>query len=161
MPSRIRSSALAALLLCFVTTAIAQTPARPATRPATKTSALAATPREQRAIRAFNTEKQSPLELNAFLARMPKGADLHMHLDGSVYAETFIKNAAADLLCVDPKTMSFFKPAATTRSMPPQPVCGEGNERAESCLQRPEALRRPRRLLLHAQLCPQCRHQWT
>jgi adenosine deaminase len=132
MPSRIRSSAPAALLLCFVTTAIAQTPARPATRPATKTSAPTATPREQRAIRAFNTAKQSPLELNAFLKRMPKGGDLHNHLSGAVYAETFIKDAAADGLCVDPKTMSFFKPAATTRSLPPQPVCGEGNVRADS-----------------------------
>jgi adenosine deaminase len=28
--------------------------------------------------------------------------------------------------------MSFFKPKATTRSIPPQPVCGEGNVRAES-----------------------------
>ena len=27
--------------------------------------------------------------------------------------------------------MSFFKPSATTRSLPPQPVCGEGNVRAE------------------------------
>jgi adenosine deaminase len=62
---------------------------------------------------------------------MPKGADLHMHLSGAVYAETFIKDAAADLLCVDPKTMSFFKPKATTRSLPPQPVCGDGNVRAE------------------------------
>lgn len=134
MLPRIRSSASASFLLCFVTAALAQTPPRSetysTTSSATKTSA--ATPREQRAIHAFNTAKQSPLELNAFLARMPKGADLHMHLDGSIYAETFIKNAAADLLCVDPKTMSFFKPAATTRSMPPQPVCGEGNERAET-----------------------------
>ncbi len=55
-----------------------------------------------------------------------------MHLSGAVYAETFIKDADADLLCVDPKTMSFFKPKANTLSMPPQPVCGEGNVRAES-----------------------------
>src|SRR5262249_34530093 len=61
----------------------------------------------------------------------PKGADLHMHLGGAVYAETFIKDGAADLLCVDPKNMSFFQPKATTRSIPPQPVCGEGNLRAE------------------------------
>jgi adenosine deaminase len=137
---RIQSSAPGALLICFLTAALAQTPARPATRSAaqsatqsaTKASAPAATPREQRAIRAFNTAKQSPLELTAFLARMPKGADLHMHLTGAVYAETFIKDGAADLLCVDPKTMSFFKPTATTRSLPPQPVCGEGNVRADS-----------------------------
>jgi adenosine deaminase len=136
MPHRIRLSASASLLLSFTTVALSQATPRPAThptsQPATKTSAPAATPREQRAIRAFNAAKQSPLELSALLTRMPKGADLHMHLSGAVYAETFIKDAAADLLCVDPKTMSFFKPAATTKSLPPQPVCGEGNVRAEN-----------------------------
>jgi adenosine deaminase len=129
---RIRSFVPASLLLCFAIAAPAQAPTHSATTSATKTAAIAATPREQRAVRAFNTAKQSPLELNAFLTRMPKGGDLHMHLSGSVYAETFIKDAAADLLCVDPKTMSFFKPKATTMSLPPQPVCGEGNVRAES-----------------------------
>ena len=133
---RIQISALAALMLSFSSIALAQTTpilaARPTPQTATKTSAQPATPREQRAIRAFSAAKQSPLELSNFLARMPKGADLHTHLAGAVYAETFIKNAAADLLCVNPATMSFFKPAATTRSIPPQPVCGEGNVRAEN-----------------------------
>jgi adenosine deaminase len=128
MPRRIQSFALASLLLHFVTALHAQNPTQAASA---KTSAPAATPREQRAIRAFNAAKQNPLELNAFLTRMPKGADLHMHLSGAIYAETFIKDGVADLLCVDPKTMSFFKPKATTMSLPPQPVCGEGNERAE------------------------------
>src|SRR5260370_2621136 len=136
MLCRTRLSASASLLLSFTALALAQTAPRPATHPssqsATKTSAPAATPREQRAIRAFDTAKQSPLELSAFLTRMPKGADLHMHLSGAVYAETFIKDAAADLLCVNPATMSFIKPAATTRSLPPQPVCDEGNVRAEN-----------------------------
>ncbi|WP_263366432.1 adenosine deaminase family protein [Edaphobacter bradus] len=89
-----------------------------------------ATPGEQRAIRAFNAARQNPLALNAFLVNMPKGADLHMHLAGAIYAETFIKDAAADILCFNPNTRSLFKPAATTRSLPPQPVCGEGNQRA-------------------------------
>jgi adenosine deaminase len=136
MHSRIRSLAPASLLFCAIATTLAQTPARPAARStvpsAKKTSAPSATSRELRAIRAFDTAKQSPLELTAFLTRMPKGADLHMHLSGAIYAETFIKDAAADGLCVDPKTMSFFKPKATTRSIPPQPVCGEGNGRAEN-----------------------------
>jgi adenosine deaminase len=132
MFAHIRSFASASLLLCFAAAALAQPPNHPTTNSAAKTSASAATPPEQRAIRAFNTAKQSPLELNAFLARMPKGGDLHMHLSGAVYAETFIKDAATDFLCVDPKTMSFFKPKATTMSLPPQPVCGEGNVRAES-----------------------------
>ena len=33
---------------------------------------------------------------------MPKGADLHMHLSGAIYAETFIADAARDGLCVAP-----------------------------------------------------------
>jgi adenosine deaminase len=131
----IRTSAVGALLLFSTAAAFAQVPAHPEIRSKgesrTKTSSLI-TPREQRAIRAFNAAKQSPLELTAFLARMPKGGDLHIHLSGAVYAETFIKDASLDGLCVNPATMSFFKPAATTRSMPPQPVCGEGNVRADS-----------------------------
>jgi adenosine deaminase len=125
MFGRIQSFVSSVFLLSAVAAAIAQPSAA-------KNVASAATPREQRAIRAFNIAKQNPLQLRAFLARLPKGADLHMHLSGAVYAETFIKDAAADLLCVNPKTLSFFKPAATTMSLPPQPVCGEGNVRASN-----------------------------
>jgi adenosine deaminase len=126
MLRRTPSSVLLALL-CLLDPAIhAQSPMRSAV------TSLAATPAELRATRAFNDAKRSPLQLNAFLVRMPKGADLHMHLSGSIYAETFIKDAAADGLCVNPKTLSFFKPSATTHSIPPQPVCGDGNVRAES-----------------------------
>ena len=32
---------------------------------------------------------------------MPKGGDLHLHLSGAVYAETLIREAAGDNLCVD------------------------------------------------------------
>jgi adenosine deaminase len=122
-------ASLSAVLLCLAHIASAQAPAK-----ATPVLKLAATaipaPQEQRAIRAFAAAKQSPLQLNAFLFKMPKGADLHMHLTGAIYAETFIKNAAADILCVNPKNYSLFKPSATTRSIPPQPICGEDNRRA-------------------------------
>ncbi len=87
---------------------------------------------ETRAVRAFDTARQSPLELRAFLTRMPKGADLHMHLSGAVYAETFLEDARADLLCVDPRTLSLARNIGTSRSIPPQPVCGEGNVRADA-----------------------------
>ena len=119
---------LVLLLLCHVAAAVSQ----PLRHPAQKASAAAATPREQRAGRAFDAARQNPLQLRAFLAGMPKGADLHMHLAGAVYAETFLKDAAAEGLCVHLATLSFTKPIATTRSIPPQPVCGEGNVRADS-----------------------------
>ncbi|HEX4067230.1 MAG TPA: adenosine deaminase [Acidobacteriaceae bacterium] len=39
--------------------------------------------------------------MRAFVYRMPKGADLHMHLSGAVYAETFIREAGEDGICVN------------------------------------------------------------
>jgi adenosine deaminase len=59
------------------------------------------TPSEARATRAFDTAaKMGPGELYAFLKPFPKGADLHMHLSGAVYAETFIAEAAREGLCI-------------------------------------------------------------
>ncbi len=84
------------------------------------------TPQEARATQAFNAAKSSPLQLHAFLANMPKGADLHMHLSGAIYAETFIANAAADHLCVNSVTLSLFKPT------PQQLACEEGSVAAAS-----------------------------
>ncbi len=101
-----------------VATAHAQTPANP----------------EARATRAFDRAKGSPLDLHAFLERMPKGADLHMHLTGAVYAETFIADAVADNLCVDPATLSLVKNIGTTRSLPPHPVCPEKTVAASTAL---------------------------
>jgi adenosine deaminase len=112
-----------ALFLCLASFANSQTATRPAR--------ISVAPQEQRAIRAFDAAKTSPLELTAFLANMPKGGDLHMHLSGAIYAETFIRDAVADTLCYSPATRSLFSPSATTRSLPPQPICGEGNRRAE------------------------------
>jgi adenosine deaminase len=54
-----------------------------------------------------------PLTLRAFLEDFPKGADLHVHLSGAVYAESFIRAAGEDGLCVDPAALSFAKPPCT------------------------------------------------
>ncbi len=59
------------------------------------------TPGEARATRGLEAaKKMGPGELYAFLKPMPKGADLHLHLSGAVYAETFIAEAAREGLCV-------------------------------------------------------------
>jgi adenosine deaminase len=57
---------------------------------------------------------------------MPKGADLHYHFSGGIYAESFIRAAAEDGLCVDLASLSFAKAMASAQSAPPQPVCGDG-----------------------------------
>jgi adenosine deaminase len=81
---------------------------------------------EQRAAHAYDAARANPLELRAFLVRMPKGADLHYHLAGGIYAETWIRDAAEDGLCVDLASHAFVKPQATMQSNPPQPLCGVG-----------------------------------
>lgn len=58
---------------------------------------------EARAARALEAAKKAgPGQLYAFLKPFPKGADLHMHLSGAIYAETFIADGIADGACVAP-----------------------------------------------------------
>jgi adenosine deaminase len=88
---------------------------------------------EARAARALDeAAKSGPAALRGFLYAMPKGADLHYHLSGGIYAETFLHDAAQDGLCIDTAALAIVKPMAQTRSIPPQPVCGEGRVRADS-----------------------------
>ena len=42
----------------------------------------------ERTAQALERIRSEPLALRDFLERMPKGADLHSHLSGAVYAET-------------------------------------------------------------------------
>lgn len=61
----------------------------------------APTASESRAEAALASARHSGLpELYAFLKPFPKGADLHMHLSGAIYAETFIAEAIRQNLCV-------------------------------------------------------------
>jgi adenosine deaminase len=69
---------------------------------------------ELRAARAFNSAvAKGPLAVQAFLAEFPKGADLHMHLVGAVYAESFIRAAGEDGLCVNRVALKFVRPPCT------------------------------------------------
>lgn len=52
----------------------------------------------------FDSIKSDPLLVAAFLREMPKGADLHNHLSGAIYAETFIEWLAESDGCIDPAT---------------------------------------------------------
>jgi adenosine deaminase len=98
--------------------------------------ASVATAGELKAAKAFDKAKAAgPLELHAFLERMPKGADLHMHLSGAVYAESFLRDAAQDLMCVDVATLSLTKNVGTTKSLPPQAVCPTGQVAAVTVFQ--------------------------
>ena len=67
-------------------------------------------PPEQRAARFFESIRKSPPQMLAFLLRMPKGGDLHNHLSGSVYAETYVQWAADKGLCVNQNSMALSQP---------------------------------------------------
>jgi adenosine deaminase len=72
------------------------------------------TSNEERAAAWFDTYRDRPPMLRMFLQRMPKGGDIHTHLSGAVYAESYIGWAAPDpTLCFDATT------SAITRCCPP------------------------------------------
>lgn len=60
----------------------------------------------------LENNRHRPPSLRAFVQRMPKGGDIHSHLSGAVYAEHYLKWAAADGYCVDPKGPALVKPSA-------------------------------------------------
>ena len=57
--------------------------------------------------------RDDPSALTIFLRDMPKGGDLHNHLSGAIYAESFIKWAAEDGLCLTVSTLSISQPPCT------------------------------------------------
>jgi len=84
------------------------------------------TPLEKRASLNLEAARSNPLQLRNLLLKMPKGADLHNHLYGAVYAETWIRNAVEDRLCIDllaiRGTTSVFSPSESQQT----PSCGNG-----------------------------------
>ena len=64
----------------------------------------------QRTSRYLESIRRQPPLLLAFLKEMPKGGDLHNHLYGAIYAESFIDYAADSGLCVDHTTSVLIAP---------------------------------------------------
>src|SRR5690242_1517616 len=90
---------------------------------------LAAQPRaaEQRTAGYFESIRKSPPKQMAFLLKMPKGADLHNHLSGAIYAEHYIDWAAEKGLCINTTTMTLTVPASPSK-------CDNGQAPANSAL---------------------------
>lgn len=87
------------------------TPVTQAQSPGTMTTGAGAqATSEQKTAQYFETIRQSPPQLWGFLLKLPKGADLHNHLSGSIYAESYIQWAAEKGLCVNNQTMSLTMP---------------------------------------------------
>jgi adenosine deaminase len=91
---------------CFVLLVLSWTAAWPqaAQHKARESGASSA---EKRTAAYLDSVRNQPSLLLDFLHRMPKGADLHNHLSGAIYAESIIQWAAQDGLCVDVATSTF------------------------------------------------------
>src|SRR6185369_2599368 len=75
---------------------------------------------EQKTANYFESIRLSTPQQLAFLLKMPKGADLHNHLSGAIYAERYIEWAAAKGLCINTTTMSLVVPASPSKCEPEQ-----------------------------------------
>lgn len=62
----------------------------------------------------FERIADSPPKLRMFLQAMPKGADLHNHLGGSVYAEDYLYWADGDDLCIATDSYRIVQPPCNT-----------------------------------------------
>src|ERR1043165_3383950 len=79
-------------------------------QPATQRSAA-----EQKTAGYFESIRKSPPQELAFLLQMPKGGDLHNHLSGAIYAESYIAWAAQKGLCVNNSAMALAVPTAPSK----------------------------------------------
>jgi adenosine deaminase len=115
------------LFCLFIQSARAQSSPKSTAKPvASPAAARRASHADDLAERNLEVARANPLSLRAFLIKMPKGADLHNHLSGAVYAESWIRAGAEDGLCVDLAKHSFVRAPAATQSSSSQPACAEG-----------------------------------
>jgi hypothetical protein len=73
------------------------------------------TAQTERTVRYFESVRNSPPKLFAFLVQMPKGGDLHSHLSGAIYAESYIQWAAASGACLNTTTMAATLPCGANQ----------------------------------------------
>lgn len=90
-------------------------------------AAFAADPSdEQRTAKYFESIRNSPVALEMFLHAMPKGGDLHNHIDGAIYAESFISWAVKDGDCLTMATMTISPPPCAAPAVPVADAVGNG-----------------------------------
>src|SRR5215470_1289395 len=106
----------------------------PAANAQSKASPAAMTPGERRVAAAIEALRASPVELRTALLKMPKGSDLHNHLYGALYAETWIRDAAEDRMCLDPAAI---RGTGAVYSQPQGQPCGEGKVPADQAFRDP------------------------
>ena len=64
----------------------------------------------------FEEVREQPVLLRSFLYALPKGGDLHNHLDGAIYAESYIRWAAEDGKCINLESYQVTLPPCAAQS---------------------------------------------
>ena len=90
-----------ALGVCLLSTQLGQVWAQSAAKQQAPASAAA---------QRFAAVKNNPVQLRQFLQHFPKGGDLHSHLSGAVYAESYLQWSAEDGKCIDLATQAITLP---------------------------------------------------
>lgn len=93
--------------------------------PCTKTPEECAAIWEEAASSRYDAAMKTPADRKAFLKAVPKGADLHNHLSGAVYAETFLAWGKADNNCIN--TTSYVAAFGNACNAGTQPVPTSGD----------------------------------
>ena len=79
--------------------------------------ASAAVPTFEQAASAWvERNRDQPGRLRTFLKAMPKGADLHSHLSGAVFAEEYLQWAAEDGYCLEHQSLRLIAPEQCSRN---------------------------------------------
>ncbi|HSD89321.1 MAG TPA: hypothetical protein VLB44_17450 [Kofleriaceae bacterium] len=79
---------------------------------------------EQAASDRFDALLTNPSGLAAFLTTVPKGGDLHNHLSGAVYAETYLDWASSDGDCISTTSLSAVSSTSCSSSNVAVPTSG-------------------------------------
>lgn len=66
-----------------------------------------------------------PEDMAPFFAAIPKGGDLHQHLSGSVYAETYLEWALDGSFCINTSTFASVSQGQCSGNTAPVPTSGE------------------------------------
>lgn len=85
------------------------------------TPATLAAAAEQKAADKLDSIAGDPALLKPFIKEVPKGGDLHMHLSGAVYAETYLEWAKAEGYCVNPSSLALAYSCSSSTVAVPSP----------------------------------------
>ena len=80
--------------------------------------------RELRVEKTLSRISSDEVALQEFLSELPKGADLHQHLSGTVYAESMLRWAMEDGLCIDSVTYVASAPPCIASQVPAASLIG-------------------------------------